>query len=598
MRCLTVAKTFLAKTSIAKTTVAAGLLMLVLGCSSAAVTPSTVPTAVPPSPTQIPKAAATPAPVNSVKTFPQPAATLLPTSVPTPVAAPEPSGRRGGLLRVAGFADVPHRDVHQTIQETLSSLGPGLAYSRLLRLRWGPELDQPSLLLECDLCLSWELTPDFGYEFQLRPDVRWQNISPVNGRALTADDLVFSYERLRTPGWPSAGLFASIGDIEALDDHTLRVHLTSADADALLSLAHGHSKIVAREVVEQYGDLRDSPVIGTGPWLWNSTDTGIGTSLSRNPNYFEARLPFLDDLEFMAVKSQDAGISADTERLAAFQGGLVDMTLLPPVEWQALLDSGSDSASVVARQAGTGVVLSMNVQSQPLTELSVRQAILLALDPWDYVDALWPGQGFVSLGIPVQDPDWILDRAEMRSQHFADPGAARRLLAGASSSIPEDIELTVRTEKFGQVYLDLERRVADDLRNVGFNPIIRRLNPGQFNEAVLGYKDYEIALGVFPPAATTNGFLMGLVHSGGRWNVAAHRDGALDSMIERQAAEFDPEVRMELLKDIQRHILEQGYLFSPITGASRWVFGQDVRGFHPNPALSEYAYWSRVWLDR
>jgi len=597
MRCLTIARTAISKTT-AKTIVAAGLLLLVLACSSSATTPTPIPTAAPLLPTPAPTAASTPTPATSVKTLPQLAATLVPTPTPAPVVAPRPRGRRGGLLRVAGFAGVPHRDVHQTIQETLGSLGPGLAYSRLLRLRWGPELDQPSLLLECDLCLSWELTPDFAYEFQLRPDVRWQNISPVNGRALTADDLVFSYQRLRTPGWPIAGLFASIGDIEAVDELTLRVNLISADADALLSLAHGHSKIVAREVVEQYGDLRDSPVIGTGPWLWNSTETGIGTSLSRNPDYFEAGLPFLDDLEFTVIKSQDAERSADRERLAAFQGGLVDMTLLPPVEWQALVDSGSDSASVVARQAGTGVVLSMNVQSFPLTKLSVRRAVLRALDPWDYVDTLWPGQGFVSLGIPVQDPNWILDRAEMRSQYFADPGAARRLLAGAGPSVAQDIELTVRTEKFGQVYLDLERRVADDLRDVGFNPIIRRLNPDQFNEAVLGHKDYQIALGVFPPAATTNGFLMGLVHSGGRWNVAAHQDRVLDSMIERQASEFDPQVRKELLKDIQRHMLDQGYLFSPITGASRWVFGQDVRGFHPNPALSEYAYWSRVWLDR
>jgi ABC-type oligopeptide transport system substrate-binding subunit len=69
-------------------------------------------------------------------------------------------------------------------------------------------------------------------------------------------------------------------------------------------------------------------------------------------------------------------------------------------------------------------------------------------------------------------------------------------------------------------------------------------------------------------------------------------------MIESQAAQFDPEVRSELLKDIQRYVLDQAYLFSPITGASRWVFNQDVKGFYPNTALSEYSYWSRVWLDR
>ena len=69
-------------------------------------------------------------------------------------------------------------------------------------------------------------------------------------------------------------------------------------------------------------------------------------------------------------------------------------------------------------------------------------------------------------------------------------------------------------------------------------------------------------------------------------------------MIERQASEFDSDKRKDLLKRIQRRVLEQAYLFIPVTGASRWVFDPQVRGFHPNTALSEYLYWSRVWLDR
>ena len=594
----------------ARVIAAAGLLLLVLGCSSMKPTDTVAPTVVPtvalvpatqaPTPTVTPTSMATAVPTLPPSASPLATATPIPIPTPTPlpVVAPAPTGRAGGSLRIAGFANVPHRDVHQTVQETLTSLGPGLAYSRLLKVRSGPETDQPSLVLECDLCIGWDLTPDFAYVFELRPDVRWQDIPPVNGRPLTADDLAFSYERLRTPGWPNAGLFNSIGNIDAVNPHTLRVSLATADADALLSLADGHSKVVAREVVEQFGDLRDSPVIGTGAWIWESTEHGIGTSFSRNPNYFEDGLPYLDGLEILAIRPLDAGLSADQERLAAFQGGAVDMALLPPLEWQVLQSSSTDTASIITKQAGTGVLFSMNVQSPPLTQLGVRRAILRAIDPWDYVDTLWSGQGFVSLGIPVQGPEWLLNRDEMRSHHFADPGTAREMLSGMGVAIPEDIELTVRTEGFGQVYLDLEQRVANDLREVGFNPIIRRLNPTQFSESVLEHKDYQVALGVFPPTATTNSFLMGLLHSGGRWNIASHQDSVLDSMIEGQAGQFDPEIRKELLKQIQRHVLEQAYLFSPITGASRWVFSQDVKGFYPNAVLSEYSYWSRVWLDR
>ncbi len=82
------------------------------------------------------------------------------------------------------------------------------------------------------------------------------------------------------------------------------------------------------------------------------------------------------------------------------------------------------------------------------------------------------------------------------------------------------------------------------------------------------------------------------------WNLAEHQDSVLDIMIERQAVELDPVRRRSQLREIQKYVLDQAYLFSPITGSARWVFDPDLRGFHPNTALSEYIYWSRAWLDR
>ncbi len=581
----------------ARAFIISGLAILVLACASNGSNPSPTLQPAPTAEQPVPAATQIPAPTTI------PASTNAPAPTPTLVPAPLPGtlgnqggGEQGGSLTVAGFADVPHRDVHQTVQETLTSLGPGLAYSRLLRLQPGTGDDQPSLLLECDLCSSWELTSDFAYRFQLREDVRWQNIAPVDGRALVADDLVFSYNRMRTPGWASAGLFASLGEIEAMGPHSLKIDLALADADALLSLADGHSKIVAKEVVEQFGDLRESPVVGTGPWIWVESKAGGGTVLRRNPDYFEAGLPFLEELAIKPIKPDGNTSSPGLERLAAFQGGIVDMAILPPNEWRQLRDSGADVGSVLSRQSGTGVALTLNVQSQQLADVAVRRAIWRAIDPWNYVDTVWSGQGFVSVGIPVRSPASLLDRNEMRGQHFADPGMARDALAGAIGA--GEIEITVRTEAFGDAYLGLEQRLTDDLRQVGFNPTVRRLNPAQFSETVLNQRDYQIALGVLPPTSTTNSFLTALLHSQGRWNISGHQDRVLDAMIERQASEFNPVKRGGLLKEIQRRVLEQAYLFSPVTGASRWVFDPQVRGFHPNTALSEYLYWSRVWLDR
>jgi len=503
---------------------------------------------------------------------------------------------------VVAAARIPHRDVHQEVQETLTALGPGLAYSRLLRLRSGEGSNQPNLLLECDLCQSWELNEDLAYVFKLRPGIDWQNVAPVNGRPLNAQDVVFSLDRLKTPGWPNAPLLSSIGEATAIDDLTLQVELALEDADALLALADGHVKIVAPEVVTMYGDLKDAPVVGTGPWVWQETGPGEGMEFTRNSNYFENNLPFLDQLNVTVMRSGPLGDSpgsVELDKVAAFRAGLVDVFSAGPGEWDMVRRGDTDFQSVVSRRSGAGVVLAMNSQMPNLKETAVRQAVFQAIDPWDYLDTVWSGQGFASVGIPVRESGWLLDRPEMRRNYFADPGKARQLLLDSGQRLPLDLEVTVRIERTGGENLALEERLIADLTAVGFNPELRRMNPVQFDDLVMGpAREFQLAVGAVPPTSTTNSYLFGLLHSKGQWNLSGHEDKQLDSMIEAQAAEFDDIARRDRLVEIQRRVLEQAYLFSPVTAASRWVFSSDLMGFEPNTALSEYNFWSRTWLDR
>ncbi len=564
------------------------LMLLISGCTaSAGASSNSIP---PPSPTNTPVPEA------------PPALEITPTATPAPVGAPTiappPRGKAGGSLTVAGTADFLHRDVHQESGESLAAAGPGMAYSRLLRLRTGPHVRQPSLDLECDLCRSWRLTPDFSYEFQLRDDVHWQNIAPVNGRLLVADDLVFSYQRMQTPGWPQSHLFSSrgIGSFEATGPHTLRLKLDFMDSDALLSLADGRSKVAAREVVERYGDLRDSPVVGSGPWIWEQSETGVGVTLMRNPDYFEPGLPFLDRLDFRVVRPSAYPSPVSQARLAAFQAGLVDVVTLPPEQWRQIYHSKQEFNSVTSLQAGSGVMLALNSQDSLLRDVRVRRAVFRALDPWEYVELIWQGQGDVGVGMPAADADWLLGRKALHSDYFASPSQSRQLLSAAGLLTPVDIELAVGD--LGSEYQKLGLQVAADLRSAGFNPTIRPLHPSHYAQALQeDDPGFQIVLGAMPASATTNAFLLGMLHSQGPHNLARHEDTYLDEMIDRQASELNREVRRVQLREIQRYILEQGYMFSPVMGGHRWVFNWDLRDFSPNTALSEYHYWSRAWLE-
>ncbi len=567
-----------------------GLLLVTLAACSAQ--PPALPEEPPPSaviatpiPTQIPTR--------------QPTPTAMPAPTPTPVVAPSPGGSAGGTLTLVSAADIPHRDVHQVRQETLAALGPGLACSRLLRLRTGPLIEQPSLMLECDLCESWRLTSDLAYEFQLRPGVRWQNLNPVDGRPLVAEDLVYSYQRMETEGWPHAQLFSDrgISGFEATEPGILRVSRSFLDSDALLALADGHSKIIAKEVVEQYGDLKQAPVVGTGPWIWESTEEGVGTALSRNPDYFEESLPYLDQLVIKLVKPSTLAPSSATKQMAAFRAGQVDVVNLPPREWNQLSSSSAEFNVSIAEQSGSGLLLWANLQTTLGGQPDIRRAIFQAIDPWEHLHSMWEGHGSIGAGVPVPSPDWLLPQDTIRDNYFASPSQARELLAGAEVDLPLRIDLAVADSS--QAHLDLAISIAEDLRAVGFAPNLRAIHPAHYNQLLFQEKEsFQLIIGSAPQTPTTNGFLLGLLHSRGPVNLLGQQDPVLDSLIERQASERDPALRRQQLVELQAYLLDQAYLFSPGSDTSRWAFDWDLKGFHPNTALSEYIFWSRAWLER
>ena len=491
-------------------------------------------------------------------------------------------------MRIMSRAEPVHFDVHQESSPALNTWGPGIIYSRLLRFKLGPQVELPSMLVECDLCERWEQPDPKTYIFHLRPGVRWHDMPPVNGRKLTADDLVYSYNRQRTKGWPNADLLGSIDTLEALDDLTLKISLHLPDADFLISLADARSKIVAREAVEESGDLKGGPNVGTGPWLWKDTATGLGSSFERNPHYFEAEVPYLDTLTIQFLPDAET-------RLAAFRNKAVDVHQMEPEEWREFKERYPKAPFLLYEEPGVGVEIALNTSVPPLDSLPIRKAIFNALDPWGAIQDLWLDTAFVSLGIPVAEPTWLLPQEELRSP-FANPDQAKALLVQAG--VTSHFEMEMAVGDFGDRYLAYADRVAEELTSIGILPQLRVLNRREFAEKVWYGGDYQMFIGGTAPASSPNSRLFSVFHSRGAWNTAGYRNADLDGLIEEQARELDPQKRRALIQDIQRHILDNAFRFMPATRISLWTWWPQVQNFHPNFANGEYFHWARVWLTQ
>ena len=501
---------------------------------------------------------------------------------------PTPDSRsRGGTLNLESSEDIAHQDIHQDVSPTLSTWGPGIAYSRLMRLESGPDAALPGMALECDVCADWTMESPTSYLFNLRDNATWHNLDPVSGRTLDADDVIFSYQRQINPDFPNSPLLRNIVALEYLGPLTLRVRFGLPDADALLALADGHSKIVAPETVIQNGDLRDGPTIGTGPWMLENSTQGVVHSFSRHPDYFEPDHPLVDNLRILILPDEST-------RAAAFQTGMTDIHEMDPKEWAQHVQQTPNAPSLRIPQPGNGIEVAFKTTRPPFDDVRVRQAVMLAMDPARIINEQWEGFGFAGTGFPVASPDWLLPTSEV-STRFNDVESARSLLRDAG--LAPGTLVTITVGDFGQLLLNYAHAVSVDMQNIGLDTRVDIVNRRHFGETTWLQGSYHMMVGPPAPVSTPNGFLLPVFHSEGIWNTTGHRDAELDALLEAQSIEHDREERTELIHLIQERILDQGYRFMPITRIPIWTWQPRVRDFRPNFALNEYHHWTKVWLE-
>ena len=218
--------------------------------------------------------------------------------------------KRGGILRVPGL-DPPHFDPHLTFNfRTHTTLS--FIYSKLVRYRVGAGTAPGIFRIEPDLAERWDTPDDTTYVFHLRHGVHWQNKPPVNGRELVAEDVKFTFDRfLAEPANPLRYMLEPVDRVEVVDHYTVKFLLKEPYVWLLDVLATSKAMwIIAREVVEQFGDLKPpESAIGTGPFLLERYEPNVKTVFKRNPAYFLTDQPYVDGVEWLVITDPSTGLA-------------------------------------------------------------------------------------------------------------------------------------------------------------------------------------------------------------------------------------------------------------------------------------------------
>ncbi len=431
-----------------------------------------------------------------------------------------------------------------------------LLYNKLVR-------HDENLKIVPDLTESWEIPDNTTYIFNLRRGVKFHN-----GQELTAEDVVFSLNRILDPKTtaPGRSYIASIKSIEALGPYKVKVTLSAPLASFLEGLTSNNCAIVSKTAVEQNGNLQKVEA-GTGPFMLKEWIPDNSMTLVKNPNYFEKGLPYLDKVIFRVIPEQ-------ASLLAGVKAGTIDIAQIN--DGSTVLLAKRDSNLVVMQKPGINVrTFGFNVTRKPFDDVRVRQALSLAIDRNEIVAAAEFGMAQPTGPIPVGATQWALP---LNKLPYYTPDIAKAKLLLAQAGFPNGFSFKIVCSNSFEGGLGVAQVVQNQLKKIGVNAELEVVEWGTYIDRWTK-RDFDSMVELRGGSGEPDRFLYRTLHSTGGVNNFLFKDAEVDKLLDkgRQLTTFAE--RKPVYDELQILLAEKApviFLYCPF---ETHVMSKAIKGF-------------------
>ncbi|HEY4407657.1 MAG TPA: extracellular solute-binding protein [Xanthobacteraceae bacterium] len=219
--------------------------------------------------------------------------------------------------------------------------------------------------------------------FTLDPRARFSD-----GRPVTPQDVLFSWQLLRDHGRPNHRLYyAKVAGAQIVGERTVRFDLAGSD-DRELPLILGLMPVLPRHAIkpETFEETTLTPLMGSGPYMVGKVEAGKSLTLVRNPDYWGRELPInrgfwnFDEIRFDYYRDANSYHEA-------FKKGLFDLrTETDPGRWQTAYDFPAMRDGRVVKETFTSGMPKassfyvFNTRRPVFADIRVREAIALLFD--------------------------------------------------------------------------------------------------------------------------------------------------------------------------------------------------------------------------
>jgi oligopeptide transport system substrate-binding protein len=445
---------------------------------------------------------------------------------------------------------------------------------------------------------SWTISDDgLSYRFTLREGLRWSD-----GKPLTAEDFVYSFQRLVDPatGARAAGLFFVIEGAQAIvrkerapdtlgvsapDSRTVVIRLAQPAPYFIQLLANSQGFPVPRHAVEEHGRgwARAGTMVSNGPYQLAERIPQTHIRLVRNPNFYAADEVEIDEVYWRPA--QDLGAA-----FRQFRAGELDTVLMaPPDELGWIRENMPDALHMNPIQAT--YMLVFNVSRAPFDDVRVRRALSIAVDRDAMArqvlqgnvlaaeSLITPGTG----GYPGYTPAGADDDLQARQAR------ARELLAeaGYNAENPLAVIITYDTQEENRkimVALSAMWRavgVRTELDSVEGRALFGRLRGRDFGIARSSvfavFDDPYAFLQKFETTSTDNR--------------PGYKNPEYDALLAQANAEADPARREQVLMEAESMLLADQPLVPIYWYIGKVLVGEQVKGWIDAPLGTPMTRW-------
>ena len=485
---------------------------------------------------------------------------VLAAGLATGSQAAEGTPVSGGTLNVGFISDLRTMNPLESTQWTERQV-LFLMFDRLIDLN-------PDFSLKPGLAESWQFeNDDKRVILNLRSGVQFHDGTPFNAEAVKWN----LDTRLDPEGNSSQRrqLEGVIENVEVVDDLTVAINLSSPYPPLLSLFADRAGLMASPAAAEKYGEDIGSHPVGTGPFKLDEWTRGATLTVSRNENFWQDDIPYLDAVAFHDIPSNVVGIQRMTI------GELDYIGQLTPLDTK--LAEASPDIKLVPSAGGLWYSLQWKWDSEPYNNPDLRRAVAHALNRDRFNEILWEGQGSISDGFVPEGLWWT--PTDLKHYEY-DPDKSRQILEEAGL-MGTELQLAAPS---GDALRRLAELAHENLNAVGLDV---KLEPVPQSEYYAKTVAGEIR---FTPMRWTqradpDGLIQYLFASDGTANSSKYSNEQVDEWIYEARVLTDQEKRKDLYNKVQRQISED-LPYMPI-GFSREfsALSTEVHGYTPMPDL-------------